>query len=131
MCWPGSAGRAPYRSRALARLIARGILKQEKGRHLWVFRTRRYPVIDDSEQQEVRARLRQLLLSDEIPDPRDVVLVCLIDACALVKFVLSADELDAASPRVEQLRKLDLIGQAVTKAASETEAIIKFAATTM
>ena len=34
-------------------------------------------------------------------------------------------------PRIEQLRKLDLIGQAVTKAASETEAIIKFAATTM
>lgn len=120
-----------YRSRALKRLIERGILKEENGRHLWVFRTRRYPVIDDTEQQEVRARLRQLLLTDEIPDPRDVVLVCLIDACALAGFVLSAAELDAAAPRVEQLRKMDLIGQAVTKAASETEAIIKFAATTM
>ena len=120
-----------YRTRALKRLIARGILKEENGRYLWVFRTRRYPVIDDSEQQEVRARLRQLLLTDEIPDPRDVVLVCLIDACALAGFVLSAAELDSAAPRVEQLRKMDLIGQAVTKAASETEAIIKFAATTM
>ena len=120
-----------YRAQALKRLIARGILKAENGRHLWVFRTRRYPVIDDSEQEEVRARLRQLLMSDEIPDPRDVVLVCLIDACALAGFVLSAAELDAASPRVAQLRKMDLIGQAVTKAASETEAIIKFAATTM
>jgi Golgi phosphoprotein 3 len=126
-----AANAEDYRSRALTRLVARSILKQENGRHLWVFRTRRYPVIDDSEQQEVRARLRQLLLSDEIPDPRDVVLVCLIDACALVKFVLSADEFDAAAPRVEQLRKLDLIGQAVTRAASETDAIIKFAATTM
>ena len=126
-----AANAEDYRSRALTRLVVRGILKQENGRHLWVFRTRRYPVIDDSEQQEVRARLRQLLLSDEIPDPRDVVLVCLIDACALVKFVLSADEFDAAAPRVEQLRKLDLIGQAVTRAASETDAIIKFAATTM
>jgi golgi phosphoprotein 3 len=120
-----------YRARALKRLIDRGILKEENGRHLWVFRTRRYPVIDDSEQQEVRARMRQLLLTDEIPDPRDVVLVCLIDACALAGFVLSAAELNAASARVEQLRKMDLIGQAVTKAASETEAIVKFAATTM
>jgi hypothetical protein len=120
-----------YRGRALKRLIARGILREESGRVLWVFRTRRYPVIDDSEQQEVRTRLRDLLLSDEIPDPRDVVLVCLIDACALMGFVLSAAELDAATPRIEQLRKMDLIGQAVTKAASETEAIIKFAATTM
>ena len=120
-----------YRARALKRLVARGILKEENGRFLWVFHTRRYPVIDNTEQQEVRARMRQLLLTDEIPDPRDVVLVCLIDACALAGFVLSAAELDSAAPRVEHLRKMDLIGQAVTKAASETEAIIKFAATTM
>jgi hypothetical protein len=120
-----------YRARALKRLIARGILREENGRHLWVFRTRRYPVIDDSQQQEVRARLRQILLTDEIPDPRDVVLTCLVDACALTGFVLSEAELEAATPRIEQLRKMDLIGQAVTRAASETEAIIKFAATTM
>jgi golgi phosphoprotein 3 len=120
-----------YRARALKRLVTRGILKEENGRHWWVFRTRRYPVIGDSEQQEVRALLRRLLRSDDIPDPRDVVLVCLIDACALAGFVLGAAELDATAPRVEQLRKMDLIGQAVTKAASETEAIIKFAATTM
>ena len=120
-----------YRGRALKRLIAHGILREENGRHLWVFRTRRYPVIDDTEQQEVRARLRQVLLTDEIPDPRDIVLICLVDACALMGFVLSEAELDAATPRIEQLRKMDLIGQAVTRAASETDAIIKFAATTM
>ncbi|HVH78856.1 MAG TPA: GPP34 family phosphoprotein [Stellaceae bacterium] len=120
-----------YRARALKRLVARGILNEESGRFLWVFHTRRYPVIDDTEQQEVRARLRQILLTDEIPDPRDVVLICLIDACALTGFVLSEDELEATTPRIEQLRKMDLIGQAVTRAASETEAIIKFAATTM
>jgi golgi phosphoprotein 3 len=120
-----------YRARALQRLIGRGILKEENGRHLWVFRTRRYPVIDDSEQQEVRARLRKVVLSEDIPDPRDIVLICLLDACALMGFVLDQGELEAATPRIEQLRKMDLIGQAVTRAASETEAIIKFAATTM
>jgi len=120
-----------YRARALKRLIARGILREENGRVLWVFHTRRYPVIDNAEQQEVRARLRQVLLTDEIPDPRDVVLICLVDACALLGFVLSEDEIETVTPRVEQLRKMDLIGQAVTRAASETEAIIKFAATTM
>jgi golgi phosphoprotein 3 len=120
-----------YRVRALQRLIKRGILKEENGRHLWVFRTRRYPVIDDSEQQEVRARLRQVLLSDDIPDPRDIVLICLLDACVLMGFVLDPGELDAAIPRIEQLRRMDLIGQAVTRAASETEAIIKFSATTI
>ena len=84
-----------YRARALKRLIAHGILNEESGRFLWVFRTRRYPVIDNTEQQEVRARLRQVVLTDEIPDPRDIVLICLVDACALLGFVLSDDELDA------------------------------------
>jgi golgi phosphoprotein 3 len=120
-----------YRVWALNRLIARGILREENGRHLWVFRTRRYPIIDDTEQQEVRARLRHLVMSDEIPDPRDIVLICLVDACALMGVVLSEAELQPATPRIEQLRKMDLIGQAVTRAVSETEAIIKFAATTM
>jgi hypothetical protein len=120
-----------YRTKALRRLIKRGILREENGRHLWVFRQRRYPVIDDTEQQEVRARLRHVLLSDEIPDPRDIVLICLVDACLLLRFVLSAEEIEATADRVAQLRKMDLIGQAVTKSASETEAIIRFAATTM
>jgi Golgi phosphoprotein 3 len=120
-----------YRARALDRLIQRGILREENGRHLWVFRSRRYPVIDDAEQQEVRARLRHILLSDEIPDPRDIVLICLVAACSLLRFVLSPDELDDTAERVEQLRKMDLIGQAVTKSASETDAIIRFAATTI
>ena len=120
-----------YRAKALGRLIKRGILREENGRHFWIFRSRRYPLIDDTEQQEVRARLRQVVLSDEIPDPRDIVLICLVDACALLRFMLSADEIDATAARVAQLRKMDLIGQAVTKSASETEAIIRFAATTM
>jgi golgi phosphoprotein 3 len=120
-----------YRARALGRLIQRGILREENGRHLWVFRSRRYPVIDDSEQQEVKARLRHILLTDEIPDPRDIVLICLVAACSLLRFVLSADEIDDTAARVEQLRKMDLIGQAVTKSAAETDAIIRFAATTI
>lgn len=120
-----------YRERALKRLIQRGILKEENGRHLWVFRSRRYPLIDNTEQQEVRERLRHILVSDEIPDPRDIVLICLVDACSLLRFVLGADEIGARAARVEQLRKMDLIGQAVTKSASETDAIIHFAATTI
>ena len=120
-----------YKSRALARLLAHGILREENGRHLWVFRTRRYPVIDNAEQHEVRTRLRQILLTDEIPDPRDIALICLIDACHLLAFVLSPEEIEAAKSRVELLRKMDLIGQAVVKSASEVQAIIRYAASSL
>ena len=117
-----------YQEMALRRLIAKGVLREENGRFLWVFRTRRYPVVDDSEQREVRARLRQLLLTDEIPDPRDVVLICLIDACGLLALVLSPDEIARTKTRVEQLSRLDLIGQAVTKAVAEIRFIVSHAA---
>ena len=86
-----------------------------------------FAVIDDTEQREVKARLRQLLLTDDIPDPRDVVLVCLIDACNLLGLVLTADEIKHTTARVEQLSKMDLIGQAVTRAVSEIRLIVKHA----
>ncbi len=116
-----------YQDIALKRLIAKGILREENGRFLWVFHTRRYPVVDDREQREVRARLRQLVLSDDIPDPRDIVLICLIEACGLLGLVLSPDEIAATQTRVEELGRLDLIGQAVTKAVGEIRFIVKHA----
>jgi hypothetical protein len=116
-----------YSAEALKRLVDHGILRQDSGRFLWVFRTRRYPVIDNREEQEVKARLRQILLTDEIPDPRDVVLICLVAACELMELILAPDELTAAEPRIEQLRKMDLIGQAVAKAVREIEFIFRYA----
>lgn len=118
-----------YREAAVRRLVDKGILREENGRFLWMFQTRRYPVIDDSEQREVKARLRQLLLSDEIPDPRDVVLVCLIEACNLLGLVLSPGEIERTRARVEGLARMDLIGQAVTRAVAEIRFIVKHAAT--
>jgi hypothetical protein len=119
------AGR--YTAEALQRLVGHGILREENGRHLWVFRTRRYPMIDDREEREVKARLRQILLTDEIPDPRDVVLICLIDACKLFGLLLDDAEIEATAARVEQLRKMDLIGQAVAKAVADIQFIFKLA----
>ena len=116
-----------YRDIALRRLVGKGVFREEEGRFLWVFHTRRYPVIDDTEQREVRERLRQLILTDEIPDPRDVVLLCLIDACGLLGLVLSLDEIAFRRQRIEQLSRLDLIGQAMTKAVSEIRFIIQYA----
>jgi golgi phosphoprotein 3 len=116
-----------FQERALQRLVAKGVLRQAEGRWLWVFHTRRYPVIDDREQREVKTRLRQILLTDEIPDPRDVVLICLIDACGLLGLVLTPDEIARTGPRVEMLARLDLIGQAVTRAVAEIRFIVRHA----
>jgi len=116
-----------FQEKALERLVAKGVLRQTDGRWLWVFHSRRYPVLDDREQREVKTRLRQVLLTDEIPDPRDVVLICLIDACGLLGLVLTLDEIARTGLRIEKLIRLDLIGQAVTRAVAEIRFIVKHA----
>ena len=57
-----------FRTAAVDRLVERGILKIVDDRFLWVFQTRRYPVVDEKEEQEVKARITEILGSDKIPD---------------------------------------------------------------
>ena len=109
---------------ALSRLVARGILERQDDRFLWVFRSRRYPAIDGKAEREVKLRIMETLFSDEIPDPRDVMVICLADACGIFRELLSKRELSQASARIEQVRKLDLIGQAMSQAISDIEAAV-------
>lgn len=115
------------REGALRQLVQKGILAREEGRFLWVFRARRYPVVDGKAEQEVKLRIMEVLFSDKIPDPRDVVIICLADACGMFERLLAGRELDRASGRIEQVRKLDLIGQEVTKAIWDIEASLALA----
>ena len=115
------------REGALARLVERGILRREDNRFLWVFHSRRYPIIDGKAEREVKLRIMEVLFGDQIPDPRDVVIICLVDACGILKEMLSDRELERASERIEQVTRLDLIGQAVSKAVWDIQASIALA----
>jgi golgi phosphoprotein 3 len=108
----------------LARLIERRILQEREGRFLWVFESRRYPLIDGKELQEVKRRIADLLLSDEIPEPRDIVIIALAQACGLLRRVFSDSELRSAQKRIDQIAKLDLIGQAMTDMMIELNAAL-------
>ena len=88
---------------------------------MWVFKSRRYPVVDGQAQREVKLRIMGVLFSDEIPDPRHIVIICLADACGIFKSLLSAQELESVTPRIDQVRRLDLIGQAMTQAIVDIE----------
>ncbi len=109
------------REAALSRLVERGILERHEERILWVFRTRRYPLVDGKAEREVKLRIMEVLFSDEIPDPRDIMLICLVDACGIFSELLSKNALDGAAERIAQVRRMDLIGQAMTQAIRDIE----------
>jgi hypothetical protein len=94
-----------YRQTALQRLLDKGVVREQSGRYLRC---------DDRAQRELTERLRHLLMTDEIPDPGDVMLVALIDACGLLGLVLRPAEVGRTRARVDQISRLDLIAQAVS-----------------
>lgn len=115
---------AVIRENAISRLVDIGILEREDDHFLWVFRSRRYPIIDGKSEREVKLRIMGVLFSDEIPYPRDVMLICLADACDIFRQILTGRELTQAADRIEVVRRLDLIGQAMSKAITDIEIMV-------
>lgn len=99
----------------LEQLLEKSILKKVEERILWVIPSRRYPIIDDKEVKDVERRLRDLVLGDDLPDPRDTVLVCLAHACDLFRQILSPREFQRAEERVEAIAKMDIVSQNVMR----------------
>jgi golgi phosphoprotein 3 len=97
----------------LSQLIEKGILKRVDERIFWVFHTRRYPIIDNKEIKTVEERLREIVLGNEIPDPRDAILISLVYACNLFEDILSPKERKRSEKRIQSLAKLDLVGREV------------------
>ena len=98
------------RGEAIQRLCERGVLRQEDHAWLWVLQARRYPVERGEERLEGKRRILALLFNHEIPDPQDVALVALADACGVFERILDRGTFEEAGPRIRQLRRMDLIG---------------------
>lgn len=107
---------AALESAALDRLVARGMLRREDRKLLWIFGARRYPTADGTERAEVRARLSALILGDDLPDPVDAILISLLRASHLTATLFSGAEFRARAARVENLAKMDLVGREVAAA---------------
>lgn len=96
-------------------LIQQGILKIENKQILWVFSSRRYPLMNNRKVTEVKARIRDLIFSDELPDVRDLSIVSVLFYSGTLDMVLSEDEITSHFERIEMIAKMDLIGQEINK----------------
>ena len=113
---------ASIQEHALASLVQRGILKREEKRlfqetveHLWIFRSPRYFPVAGESRHNAGTRFAEVLYTHDIPDPRDIALIGLADACGILRAHLP-QELARIAPRIEQLRGMDLIGREITRA---------------
>ena len=108
---------------SLERLEGMSILQHHDGDY-WSFgRSVWNPELSEDSQggaapEFVRARVERVVLGGELPDPRDVIIISLLDTCDVLRFTLLLDE--EAEARVELICKMDLIGQAISEAVAES-----------
>ncbi len=65
----------------------------------------------------VKTRISKAIFDHEIPDPRDVIIICLVDTCDVLRYIFELDE--EAEERIQQICKMDLIGRSIADAVGE------------
>jgi golgi phosphoprotein 3 len=106
---------------ALASLIRQGILRLEKSKRLWIIDVERFPMMDYGPQRDVRLRLAEAILSDTIPDTRDIMLVSIAEPCGLLGYVLTDEQLSRRRNRIQVLCNLETISRKVANAINDLE----------
>ncbi|MGA2196471.1 MAG: GPP34 family phosphoprotein [Bryobacteraceae bacterium] len=107
---------------ALSSLIRLGLLRHEKSKRLWIVDVERFPMADDRPQRDVRLRLAEAILSDTIPDTRDIMLVSIAEPCGLLGYVLTEAQLAARRQRIRMLCNLETISRQVAGAIDALDA---------
>ena len=74
------------------------------------------PISDFSAADFVRNRITTAIFSNEIPDPRDVILICLINTCDVFRFIFPLVAED--EERIAFICNLDVIGRSLAQAVS-------------
>ena len=67
--------------------------------------------------QFIRTRISRAIFMNEIPDPRDVIVICLINTCDVLRFMFELDE--EAEERIKAICRMDLIGRSIADAVTQ------------
>ena len=113
----------------LDRLVERNVLTHESG-GFWglsrsVARSGVFPTQAVETRRESKARILSVILHDEIPDPRDAILVALMHTCGGFKLLLEEEDYEERLDRIELVARLDLIGRTVATAVKDSTAVPK------
>ncbi|MGW6441613.1 GOLPH3/VPS74 family protein [Lentzea sp. NPDC055074] len=112
-------------SKVVDRLVERGLIAREKKRVLGLFRVTTLPATDTAHEEEVRQRIRAVLVDGETPDARTAALTALLSASGALpalrpKLAWSGE----VSRRAKELERGNWGAEAVSAAVTRTAAAI-------
>ncbi len=105
---------------ALEGLVGQGVLEHDQAGY-WslsriVARSRKYPSKDGTARSEVRSRILKTLFEDEIPDPRDTILIGLARTCDALHHLMPIEDFEEVKARIDLISKMDLISRSIAEA---------------
>lgn len=108
-------------------LVEKGIIAREERKVLWIIPTQRYPERDGRPEQELRERIRAVVLEGQRPEPRLAAVIVLVKACDLTDEVFSREERKQARQRLEEISDEEAIDGAVSGAVAQTQTAMQAA----
>ena len=106
----------------LDRLVDMKVLERHEGDFYALARSAgQMEILSDSPNgsriQFVKTRISNAIFNNEIPDPRDIIIICLVDTCDVFRFMFQLD--DSAEERINFICNMDLIGRSIAAAVSQ------------
>jgi hypothetical protein len=95
------------------------VLDEQRRKTLGLFPSTRYPELDPSAEQELRARLRAVLVDGAEPDDRTTALLALLVPLDLVRRTFPREERKDAHRRAKALAERGPVGDAVYAAVQQ------------
>lgn len=117
------ANTAKLKHRVARSLVHKGVLREDEGRVLLIFRRTIYPEVDPRPERALVESLRDAILSDAVDvDPRTAILVSLGWRAGLLNGVVDRKQLKARKARLEELGRGEAIAGATREAIEAVQA---------
>ena len=106
----------------LENLVDLGILEHHQGDFWTVAPGKLYADADGADEdasigQFIRTRIGKDIFSDNIPHPRDIIIICLIETCDIFPLMFKLDK--KGEERIKLICRMDLIGRSMADAVAE------------
>lgn len=109
------------RKRLLSQLVEKGIVREDERRVLG-FSKNRYPEMNGAVEDELRRRLRDVILLERQPDERTAALAAVIQAADLEALIMNREQRKASKQRLKELAQGEALSPAIAHAIASVNA---------
>ena len=102
----------------LEHLVKRGILIYQTGEFWSLSHTGWQKAMSEASDGETveltKTRIANIIFMNEVPDPRDVIIICLVNTCDVLQFIYPIE--DEEEERIDLICSMDIIGRSIAAA---------------